>query len=56
MHVFVKTIAAAGGVILASLIHGVWKNALDNLDDDVFGVKLLILFLMAIDPKIRTTT
>ncbi|WP_254493946.1 hypothetical protein [Bartonella sp. B1099] len=43
VHTFVKTIAAAaGGVIFEVLLQGLFrkgKNALNNLDDDVFGDK-----------------
>ncbi|QEE08917.1 MULTISPECIES: hypothetical protein [Bartonella] len=43
VYVFVKTIAAAGGVILTSLNSWVLKNAFDNLNYDVFWGKVIDL-------------
>ncbi|WP_375612108.1 MULTISPECIES: NADPH-dependent FMN reductase [unclassified Bartonella] len=52
-HAFVKTIADANDVILASPVyHGSYsgglKNALDNLEYNAFGIKFLVISLMTI--------
>ncbi|WP_375667310.1 NADPH-dependent FMN reductase [Bartonella sp. CL435QHHD] len=52
-HAFVKTIADANDVILASPVYhgsysGELKNALDNLEYNAFGIKFLVISLMTI--------
>ncbi|WP_375616372.1 NADPH-dependent FMN reductase [Bartonella sp. AP58NXGY] len=59
MYTFVKTIADADDVILASPVYHrsyseTLKNAFDNLDCDAFWIKLLVFSLMTIQPKMCT--